>query len=174
MLKYLCNPLLYIPSLCSNLICFKVQMTLGVQLGLDTQWINLRRIWIILINLCYFSTKQDFWDYFNVINVWHCYVSNLDGPQNRAIKFNMFQGYPHMDHCIGCHTCAVTVAYAVLWLEVLLHYSAMKVSYLHIKCATRGGGRPPLLFLENQKSTLIVEKKALILSILRLNLPLKT
>ena len=25
----------YIPSICSNLICFKVQMTLGVQLGLD-------------------------------------------------------------------------------------------------------------------------------------------
>ena len=35
MLKYLCNPFLYIPSICSNLICFKVQMTLGVQLGLD-------------------------------------------------------------------------------------------------------------------------------------------
>ena len=35
MLKYLCNPFLYIPSICSDLICFKVQMTLGVQLGLD-------------------------------------------------------------------------------------------------------------------------------------------
>ena len=35
MVKYLCNPLLYIPSTCSNLICFKVQMTLAVQLGLD-------------------------------------------------------------------------------------------------------------------------------------------
>ena len=22
-----------------------------------------------------------------------------------------------MDHCIGCHTCAFTVAYAILWLE---------------------------------------------------------
>ena len=28
MLKYLYNPLLYIPSICSKLICFKVQMTL--------------------------------------------------------------------------------------------------------------------------------------------------
>ena len=36
-LKYLCNPLLYIPLICSNRICFKVQMTLGVQLGLDNQ-----------------------------------------------------------------------------------------------------------------------------------------
>ena len=25
-----------------------------------------------------------------------------------------------MDHCIGCHTCVFPVAYAVLWLEVLL------------------------------------------------------
>ena len=25
----------YIPSICSNLTCFKVQMTLGVQVGLD-------------------------------------------------------------------------------------------------------------------------------------------
>ena len=64
-LKYLFNPLLYIPSICSNCICFKVQMTLGVQLGLDNQWkvySNLRKIWIILINLCHFNTKQDFWD----------------------------------------------------------------------------------------------------------------
>ena len=155
MLKYLCNPFLYIPSICSNLICFKVQMTLGVQLGLDTQWINLRRIWIILINLCYFSTKQDFWDYFNVINVWQCYVSNLDGPQNRAIKFNTYQGYPHMDHCIGCHTCAVTVAYAVLWLEVLPHYSAVKV--FHIRRATRG--RPLLPYFENKKVPWLWKKR---------------
>ena len=35
MLKYLCNPLLYIPSICSNLICFELQRTLNVQLGLD-------------------------------------------------------------------------------------------------------------------------------------------
>ena len=31
----ICNLLLYIPWICSNLICFKVQMTFGVQLGLD-------------------------------------------------------------------------------------------------------------------------------------------
>ena len=58
MLKYWCNPLLYAPSTCSALICFKVQMTLDVQLGLDTQWkvySNLTRIWIILINLCHFK-----------------------------------------------------------------------------------------------------------------------
>ena len=61
-LKYLCNPLLYIPSICSNLICFKVQMTLSFQLGLDNQWkvySNLR-IWIILINLCHFKHKTGF------------------------------------------------------------------------------------------------------------------
>ena len=56
-LKYLCNPPLNVPWICSNLVNFKVYMTLSVQLGLDTQWIlysNLRRIWIILINLCHF------------------------------------------------------------------------------------------------------------------------
>ena len=49
-----------------------------------------------------------------------------------------------MDQCIGCHTCAFTVAYAILQLEVLLHYSAVKV--FHIRCVTTGGrGRPTLL-----------------------------
>ena len=33
-LKYLCNLLWYIPWICSSLICFKVQMTLRVHLGL--------------------------------------------------------------------------------------------------------------------------------------------
>ena len=36
-LKYLFNPLLYIPSICLNVICFKVQMTLGIHLGLENQ-----------------------------------------------------------------------------------------------------------------------------------------
>ena len=64
-----------------------------------------------------------------------------------------FQGYPHMDHCIGCHTCAFTVAYAVLWLEVLLHYSAVKV--FRIMYLTTGAGSEqkasPTLFLEFKK-----------------------
>ena len=30
-LKYLCNPLLHVPSVCSNVACFKVQMTVCVQ-----------------------------------------------------------------------------------------------------------------------------------------------
>ena len=72
-LKYLCNPLLYIPSICSNRICFKVHMAIGVQLGLDKHWkvySNLRRIWIILINLCHFKHQTGLFSY----------VSNLDGP----------------------------------------------------------------------------------------------
>ena len=56
----------------------------------------------------------------SVSNVWLDSV-NLDGLQNTG--HNTFQGYPHMDHCIGCHIYAFTVAYAVLWLEVLLHIS---------------------------------------------------
>ena len=77
----------------------------------------------------------------SVSNVWLDSV-NLDGLQNTG--HNTFQGYPHMDHCIGCHTCAFTVAYAILWLEVLLHYSPVKV--FHIRCVTTGGrGRPTLL-----------------------------
>ena len=35
------------------------------------------------------------------------------------------------------------------------------------------GGRPPLPYLKTEKSTLILEKKALIVSILGLNLPFK-
>ena len=35
LLKHLCNRPLYRPSICPNLICFKLQVTLGVQLGLD-------------------------------------------------------------------------------------------------------------------------------------------
>ena len=55
-----------------------------------------------------------------------------------------------MDQCIGCHTCAFTVAYAILWLEVLLHYSAVKV--FHIRCVTTGGrGRPTLPFFWKSK-----------------------
>ena len=60
-LKYLCNPLLYIPSVCSNRICFKVQKKVNS---------NLRRIWIILINLCHFKYQTELFSY----------VSNLDGP----------------------------------------------------------------------------------------------
>ena len=65
-----------------------------------------------------------------------------------------FQGYPHMDHCIGCHTCAFTVAYVVLRLEALLHYFAVKV--FHIRRVTRGvggakGEASPTLFLELKK-----------------------
>ena len=43
------------------------------------------------------------------------------------------------------------------------------------KRATERGeeGRPPLPLFENEKSVLILEKKTLILSILRLNLPFK-
>ena len=34
-LKNLCNPPLHVPSICSKLVCSKVQMKLGVQLVLD-------------------------------------------------------------------------------------------------------------------------------------------
>ena len=55
-----------------------------------------------------------------------------------------------MAHCIGCHTCTFTVAYAVLWLKVLLHYYAVKV--FHIRHVTRGeGGGQPYPFLGIKK-----------------------
>ena len=67
-----------------------------------------------------------------------------------------------MNHCIGCHTFAFTVAHAVLWLEVLLH-----IKVFHIRCATKGDGEALLSFLENQKKkkkkkkkdALVLEKK---------------
>ena len=137
-LKYLGSLLLYIPSICLNCICFKGQMILVVQLGLDNQWkvhSNLRRT--ILINFCHFKHQTGFLSY----------VSNL---MDLKTEHNTFQGYRHMDHCIRCHTCAFTVAYAVLWLKVLLHYSAVKV--FHIRHVTRGEGRgQPYPFLEIKK-----------------------
>ena len=75
-----------------------------------------------------------------------------------------------MDHFIGCYPCAVTVAYAVLRLEVLLHYSAVKV--VHIKGEDRGsgvGGGLPCPFMKTKKNALIVEKKPLNLFIFMLN-----
>ena len=87
--------------------------------------------------------------------------------KHRPIKFNTFLGYTHMDHYT--HTCAFTVAYIILWLEVLLHYSTVKV--FHIRCATRGGGSPTLFW--KSKKCRNFGKKLLILSILKLNLPLK-
>ena len=64
-----------------------------------------------------------------------------------------------MDHFIECHTCAFTVAYAILWLEVLIHYSAVKV--FHIRQVTRGGGvGQPYPFLELEKMRWLWKKKA--------------
>ena len=109
-------------------------MTLGVQLSLDNQWkvyLNLRRIWIILINLHHFKHKIGFLRLLEC----HKYLIVLDGPQNT-------------DQWI--QTCAFTVAYVVLWLEVLFYYSAVKV--FHIRCATRGEGESlPYPFLKIKK-----------------------
>ena len=70
-----------------------------------------------------------------------------------------------MDHCIGCHTCVFTVAYAVLRLEVLRH-----IKVFHIRCTTAGGeGETPYPFLKIIKTCSGFGKKALIFSIPRLN-----
>ena len=50
----------------------------------------------------------------------------------------------------------------------------IQLLYIRHATTTRGeGGRPSLPFFENQKNALIFEIKALIVSILRLNLPFK-
>ena len=142
-------------------------------MGLETQWkvySNIRRNWIILMNLCYFQYKIEFLRSLQ----FHKYLIVLCEQlrwtsKHRPIKFNTFLGFTHMDHYIGCHTCAFTVAYIILWLEVLLHYSTVKV--FHIRCATRGGGSPTLFW--KSKKCRNFGKKLLILSILKLNLPLK-
>ena len=107
-LKYLCNPLLHIYTI--NLLkpcLFQSSNETGCSVGLRQTNELLRLIY----------TKQDFWDYFNIINISFDSVTlATDGPQNTG--HNTIQGYPRMDHCIGCHTRAFTVAYAVLWLEV--------------------------------------------------------
>ena len=46
-------------------------MKLGVQTNQLKVYLNLSRIWIILIKIyAAFNTKQDFWDYLNVMNIW--------------------------------------------------------------------------------------------------------
>ena len=136
-LKYLCNLLLYIPSICSNCICFKLQMTLGAQLGLDNQWkvySNLMRIW--MNNLCHFKYQAGFLSS----------VSNLmDLKTQGIIHFRAILTW------IMTYTCAFTVAYAVLWLKVLLHYSAMKVFYIRHVISGKEGEVKPTLFLDVKK-----------------------
>ena len=151
MLKYLCKPLLNTLSICSNLICFKVQMTLGVQLGLEKPRKSI------------FEPEEDlnYFDKINIINMWFDSVMLATWWTSK---------HSHMSHCIGCHTCAFTVAYALLWLEVLLH-----INVFHIRCATMGGvGSPPILSWKSWKNALVSEKKALIFTIRMLNLPFKT
>ena len=135
LLKYLCNPLLYTLSICSNLICFKVQMILGVQLGLDKPMKSI------------FEPEEDlnYFDKINIINTWFDSVMLATWWTSK---------HSHMDHCIGCHTYVFIVTYAVLWLEVLLH-----IKVFHIRRTTTGGGGGPLPFLETIKNALVLEKR---------------
>ena len=81
------------------------------------------------------NTKQNFWDYFNIINIWFDTVMLATWWTSK---------HSHMDHWIGCPTYVFTVAYAVLWLEVLLH-----IKVFHIRRTTTGGrGRPPYPLLK--------------------------
>ena len=64
----------YIPSICSNLICFKVQMTLGVQLGLDKP---MKSIFEPEEDLNYFDKFMPLWTH---KTGFLSYVSNIDGP----------------------------------------------------------------------------------------------
>ena len=144
----ICNPLLYIPSICSNRICFKVQMTLGVQLGLDNQWkvyLNLRRTWIILINLCHFKHKTGFWVHVSLHRLSHLC-------------------------CYSCICCFVIRSTAPLFCCKSLSYQACNYGG-----AGGGGGaeQPALPFFGIQNNGQVLEKKVLILSILRLNLSFK-
>ena len=70
-----------------------------------------------------------------------------------------------MDHCIGCHNCAFTVAYAVLWYPIILQWKSF-ISGMQI-----GGEASPALFFKLKCPDF--GKKTLILSIFRLNLPFK-
>ena len=94
------------------------------------------------INICSATSKYTIYKLYT--NKWE----NKVYFRGHNTGHNTFQGYPHMDHCIGCHTCAFTVAYAVLWLEVLLHYCAVKV--FHIRRVT-GGEANPTLFGKSKK-----------------------
>ena len=133
MLKYLFNPVLYIPWICSNLICFKVQMTLGVQfVGLDKP---VKSIFEPEEGLNYFDKFMRLWtqnrisEITSVSNIWFDTVMLATWWTSK---------HSHMDHWIGCPTCVFTVAYAVLWLEVLLH-----IKVFHIRRTTTGGEEGP-------------------------------
>ena len=87
LLKHLCNPLLYRPSICSNLICFKVQVTLGVQLGLDK---HIKSIFESEGDMNYFDkfmrlqTQNRIFEITSISSIFDLIVLcwQLDGPQN--------------------------------------------------------------------------------------------
>ena len=87
LLKHLCNPLLYRPSICSNLICFKVQVTLGVQLGLDKP---IKSIFESEGDMNYFDkfmrlqTQNRIFEITSISSIFDLIVLcwQLDGPQN--------------------------------------------------------------------------------------------
>ena len=102
-LKYLCNPHFHLP--------FAWLLKPCMFQSLNETWCSvgfrhpMNRIFKPEEDLNYFDkfmptlTQNRFRDFFDVINFWHCCVSNL---KYRPIKFSTFQGYPHMDHCIYC------------------------------------------------------------------------
>ena len=97
-------------------------------------WGGFELFWQIYLTL---NTKQDFWDYFNIMNIWFDSVMLATWWTSK---------HSHMDHCIGCHAFVFTVAYAVLWSEVQLH-----IKVFRIRRTTTQGGESPLPFLENHK-----------------------
>ena len=89
-----------------------------------------------MINLCDFKHKTEFLRLLqHKYLICSCYVSNLDGPQNS-----------HTDHCIGCHTCAFTVARCFV-IRGTTPYKSLS----HQVRNYEGRGRPSLPFLENHK-----------------------
>ena len=81
--------------------------------------------------------------------------------------------------CLTFSDCNKLNVYICKWSQVIHNIQSAQISRKqderNIRRTTRGerGGRPPLPFFENQKSALILEKNALIVSIFRLNLPFK-
>ena len=102
---------------------FPVQTVLSFQLGFSTQWIeysNLRKILLLLINLCHLLRFLKCFTLLIVATTW------LDSQNTGWSTFGTFQGYCHMAELL------VKIAHVVFELKVVLNYSAVKGFHISI------------------------------------------
>ena len=157
-LKYLCNPLLYISSIFSYLICFKVPTTLDVQLGLDKLMKSILetdedlnyfdKVMQLLTKNRIFEITSMSWMFDSVM-----LATQIDLKTKGIIHFRT--------------TLTWIIAQVVTPVLLQLHMLFVIQGTTPLFCSKS------LSYQGCKKNDLVLEKKPLILSILRLNLPFK-